>query len=250
MAQRWSFKEDYIICKYCVEQERYRWLGDKEVAEIMERLRVEGFSARSENMVLRRAKQYQELIWTGESRYATQQVRDIAEAMGNRQMRETRLTVKRTIVETYEPSEIVVETIEEAEAWKSLGELSSDLTQFLYKIDKNKTLSMLLYNYLETKGLKNRDVYNKIYMKADTFSKILSGRYKAVKKENVMKLCVGLELSLTQAEELMASAGYLFSDAIMLDVVIKSCLLHRIYNPILVNIELYENHESELFVEN
>ena len=36
MAQRWSFKEDYIICKYCVEQEGYCWLGDKEVNEMME----------------------------------------------------------------------------------------------------------------------------------------------------------------------------------------------------------------------
>jgi hypothetical protein len=86
-------------------------------------------------------------------------------------------------------------------------------------------------------------------MKADTFSKILYGRNKAVKKENVMKLCVGLELTLAQAEEFMASAGYIFSKAIMLDAVIKSCLYHRIYNPICVNIELAENGVEELFVE-
>ena len=53
MAQRWSLKEDYIICKYCVEQERYRWLGDKEASEMMERLREAGFTERSENIVLR-----------------------------------------------------------------------------------------------------------------------------------------------------------------------------------------------------
>jgi hypothetical protein len=47
MAQRWSFEEDYIVCKYCVEQEGYRWLGDKEVAEMMDRLHAAGFTARS-----------------------------------------------------------------------------------------------------------------------------------------------------------------------------------------------------------
>ena len=249
MAQRWSFKEDYIICKYCAEQEGYCWLGDKEVSEMMERLREAGFTARSENIVLRRARQYQELIWTGESHYATQQVRDIAEAMGNPQMQEMRQAVKRMIQENYESSENDVELIEEGGALSALGDFNSGVSQYVCTIDKTKTLSALLYNYLETKGLKNRDVYRKIYMKADTFSKILSGRNDGVKIENVMKLCIGLELTLEQAEEFMASASFKFSPSKMLDAVIKSCLYHRIYNPICVNIELAENGEPEFFVQ-
>ena len=248
MAQRWSFKEDYIVCKYCVEQEYYRCLLDDEVAEIMERLREAGFTERSENIVLRRAKQYQELIWTGQSRYATQQVRDIAEAMGDRGMRETRLAVKRMIQENYGESENEVNLIEEDSALSSLGEFNGGLNQYACTIDKTKTLSALLYHYLETKGLKNRDVYRKIYMKADTFSKILSGKNNGVKIENVMKLCIGLELTLEQAEEFMASESFKFSPSKMLDMVIKSCLYHRIYNPICVNIELAENGEPEFFV--
>jgi DNA-binding response OmpR family regulator len=69
-----------------------------------------------------------------------------------------------------------------------------------------------------------------------------------VKKENVMKLCIGLELTLEQAKEFMASESYDFSPSKMLDVVIKSCLYHRIYNPVCVNIELAENGEPEFFV--
>jgi DNA-binding Xre family transcriptional regulator len=249
MAQRWSFKEDYIVCKYCVEQECYRWLSDKEVSEMMELLREAGFTARSENIVLRRAKQYQELIWDGESRYATQQVRDIAKAMGSPQMREARLAVKRMIKENYEPSNNEADLIEEGSALSALGDFNSGVIQYVCTIDKTKTLSALLYNYLETKGLKNRDVYRKIYMKADTFSKILSGKNDGVKKENVMKLCIGLELTLEQAEEFMASESFKFSPSKMLDAVIKSCLYHRIYNPICVNIELAENGVEELFVE-
>jgi DNA-binding Xre family transcriptional regulator len=249
MAQRWSFKEDYIICKYCVEQEGYCWLGDKEVFEMMERLHEAGFTARSENMVLRRAKQYQELIWTGESHYATQQVRDIAEAMGNPQMQEVRQAVKRMIQKNYETFENDVELIEEGGDLLSFGDLnSSGMSQYICEIDKTKTISALLYHYLEIKRLKNRDVYRKIYMKADTFSKILSGKNDSVKKENVMKLCIGLELTLEQAKEFMASESYDFSPSKMLDVVIKSCLYHRIYNPVCVNIELAENGEPEFFV--
>ena len=250
MDQSWSFKEDYIICKYCAEQEGYCWLGDKEVSEMMERLREAGFTARSENIVLRRARQYQELIWTGESHYATQQVRDIAEAMGNPQMQEMRQAVKRMIQENYESSENDVELIEEGSDLLSFGDFnSSGMNQYICEIDKTKSLSALLYNYLETKGLKNRDVYRKIYMKADTFSKILSGRNDGVKIENVMKLCIGLELTLEQAEEFMASAIFKFSPSKMLDAVIKSCLYHRIYNSIFVNIELSENGIEEFFIE-
>ena len=198
--------------------------------------------------MLRRAKQYQELIWTGESHYATQQVRDIAEAMGSPQMRETRLAVKRMIKQNYEPSNNEADLIEEGGALSALGDFNSGVSQYVCTIDKTKTLSALLYNYLETKGLKNRDVYRKIYMKADTFSKILSGKNDGVKKENVMKLCIGLELTLEQAKEFMASESYNFSPSKMLDVVIKSCLHHRIYNPVCVNIELAENGIEELFV--
>ena len=200
-------------------------------------------------MVLRRANQYIELIWTGKSRYATQQVRDVADAMGNPQAREKRLAVKRTIQENYETSEIVVETIEEARAWQSLNGDMGNLTQFLCKIDYNVTLPMLLYKHLETKGLKNKDVYRKIDMKADTFAKILSGRYGMVKKENVMRLCVGLKLTLEEAEEFMASAGYLFSKGIMRDVVVRACLSYRIYEPDAIDAELYEHNAPVLFSE-
>jgi hypothetical protein len=106
---------------------------------------------------------------------------------------------------------------------------------------------MVLQKYLDLKGLKNRDVYRKIYMKADTFSSILRGKYVNVKKDNVMRLCVGLQLTVKEAEELLASAGYLFSNAIMTDVIVKACLEHRIYSPTCIDIELYENKAPVLF---
>jgi hypothetical protein len=246
MAQRWSFEEDYIVCKYCVEQEGYRWLGDKEVAEMMDRLHAAGFTARSEKIVLRRAKQYQELICTGESRYATQQVRDIAE-LYSRQMQEYRLAIKREIKANYELEEIAIETIAEAQALLSLSQCPSALTAYLHTIDFNQTFPMVLQKYLDLKGLKNRDVYRKIYMKADTFSSILRGRNHAVKKENVLRLCVGLQLTVKEAEELLASAGYLFSNAIITDVVVKACLEHKIYSPTYIDVELYDNQAPVLF---
>ena len=66
-------------------------------------------------------------------------------------------------------------------------------------------------------------------------------------KDNVLRLCIGLELNLEQAEELLNSAGYMLSNAVMTDVVIKAFLHDRIYSVVAINTELYENNAPMLF---
>jgi hypothetical protein len=86
-----------------------------------------------------------------------------------------------------------------------------------------------------------------IGMKPDTFSAILRGKYKEVKKDNVLRLCVGLGLHVHEAEELLESAGYMFSKSVMKDVVIKAFLYEGIYSVVAINAELYDNDEEMLF---
>jgi hypothetical protein len=88
---------------------------------------------------------------------------------------------------------------------------------------------------------------DRIGMKPDTFSAILRGKYGDVKKDNVLRICVGLELSVSEAEELLNSAGFMLSNAVMTDVVIKACLWERQYNVVVINSELYENNVPMLF---
>ena len=87
----------------------------------------------------------------------------------------------------------------------------------------------------------------RIGMKPDTFSAILRGKYPEVKKDNVLRLCVGLELHVYEAEELLESAGYMFSNSIMTDVVVKAFLWDRIYSVVAINAELHENNVAMLF---
>lgn len=245
MAERWSLKEDIIIAKFC-EENQYRYLSDKYLDELMNRLDAEGFVGRSRRAVSTRANWYIDLHWKGESPYAVQQVRRVAELFSH-QMREYRLAVQREVEENYEPEGIAIETIAEAKALQGLGQCPNNLTGYLYRIEFNQTFPMMLQKYLDLKGLKNKDVYNKIYMKADTFSSILRGKNQAVKKENVLRLCVGLQLTVEEAEEFMASAGYLFSNAIMTDVVVKSNLKYKCYDTYAIDEELVENDADVLF---
>ena len=50
-----------------------------------------------------------------------------------------------------------------------------------------------------------------------------------------------------QAEELLNSAGYTLSNAIMTDVVIKACIYHQQYDPIAIDRELQEHGAPPLF---
>ena len=60
-------------------------------------------------------------------------------------------------------------------------------------------------------------------------------------------MCIGLELNVEQAQELLNSAGYILSDAIITDVVIKAFLWNRCYYPGVINSELLENNAPILF---
>ena len=66
-------------------------------------------------------------------------------------------------------------------------------------------------------------------------------------KENILRICIGLELSQSEAEELLQSAGYFLSNAIMTDVIVKYFLNMRRYRPLEINLELLENNTPALF---
>ena len=125
---------------------------------------------------------------------------------------------------------------------------NTDLNSFIHTIDFNLTLPGVLEKYIDKKGFKKHaEIYKPIFMKSDTFSSILRGKYEFVKKENVLRLCVGLKLNVEEAEELMASAGFLFSPGLVRDVVIKTALKAQCHDPFAIDIELEENNTPTLF---
>jgi DNA-binding Xre family transcriptional regulator len=125
---------------------------------------------------------------------------------------------------------------------------STNAIGYQHTIDFSATFPMVLQKFLELKKIKkHKELCESIGMKPDTFSAILRGKYGEVKKDNVLRICIGLELSTVQAEELLNSAGYTFSNAVMLDVVIKACIYNRVYNRMYINLELHENGVPNLF---
>ncbi len=85
------------------------------------------------------------------------------------------------------------------------------------------------------------EIYKKAGISKQVFSKIISDKDMIPTKLTVIALCIGLELTLRDANELMNAAGYSLSHSIVLDVIIIRYLRREIYDLDLINQELYEH---------
>lgn len=244
MASKWTIREDYIVCKYSYEH-AWKNLTIEQLNELMGRLENNGFNSRSKIAVDKRVRDYQCLFRGMKSPYATSQVILIYQTFMNRVNNpQIYQSIKSFVAETFSPNE----EVDNISVAPHLSSEQNNSTNYVHTIEYSSTFPMVLQKLIDKKGFKKyKEIYDKISMKQDTFSSILRGKYPVVKRENVLRLCVGLKLTIDEAEELMESAGYLFSRSIMTDVVVKGFLLHQCYDTFAIDDELCENNAPVLF---
>lgn len=95
-----------------------------------------------------------------------------------------------------------------------------------------------LISLIDRKHMKDSDVYNRAGLMKQTFNKIKNKKVMP-KKETAMSLCIGARLSFEEAEELLKTAGYSFSESIAEDMVFRYYLEHKMYNIIEVYNAMY-----------
>ena len=245
MAKRWSLNEDIIICKYCIENP-WAYGSDEHIDIIAARLEKAVNELRSKSAIRQRAYAYEILLEGRELSCVPNQAIMVYKMLAQENKQVTQ-GIKSYIKEVYRPQESS-ELLEDTSILASLTKEPSNLLEMKRTIDFKSTFPMVLQKYVDLKGIKKHSAMCRgIGMKPDTFSAILRGKYKEVKKENVLRICVGLELHVHEAEELLESAGYIFSNSIMTDVVIKAFLWDGIYSVVAINAELDENDAPMLF---
>ena len=104
---------------------------------------------------------------------------------------------------------------------------------------KRETFSALLQRLIREHGLLDADCYKKANVDRRLFSKIRSNPDYQPSKATVMAFAVALELTREEADTLLASAGFMLSDAIFFDRLLDYCLRHHIYNVTKINLLLY-----------
>jgi hypothetical protein len=245
MAQRWSINEDIIVCKYCIENP-WAYSSDIDIENIADKIEAAGFKSRSKRAIRQRAYAYEILLEGRKLSCVTDQVERVYKTLGI-EFRQMTYGIKSYIREVYKPEDDS-KILDDTSPLTSLTKKPSDVLEMVRTIDYKSTFPMVLQKYVDLKGIKKHSAMCRgIGMKPDTFSAILRGKYKEVKKDNVLRLCVGLGLHVNEAEELLESAGYMFSNSVMKDVVVKAFLWDGIYSVVAINAELYENNEAMLF---
>ena len=119
------------------------------------------------------------------------------------------------------------------------GAAHKDLTADDIMKMKGETFSHLLLEIIDSKGLKDPDVYRKSNIDRKLFSKIRNNTY-SPSKRTVMALTIGLELNLDEATDLMQAAGYSFAPGNLADVTVKAFIEQGMYDINLINCVLFD----------
>ena len=106
--------------------------------------------------------------------------------------------------------------------------------------NKEDSFQTKLFNYIDKKGVKDSDVYNKVNLDRRLFSKIRSNEKYHPSKETVILLGIALELSELEIEDLLKSASYYLSMNTEFDLIIRFCFKEGIYNLNQINEFLYD----------
>lgn len=116
-------------------------------------------------------------------------------------------------------------------------------------INRNKTenkFQTILFKYIDEKGLKDSDVYNKVHIDRRLFSKIRSNVNYHPSKETVILLGISLKLNENEIEELLESASYSLPKNNYYDLIIRFCFKEQIYDLKTIN-DFLDEYKQKMF---
>lgn len=125
----------------------------------------------------------------------------------------------------------------------------AERSHFLEEIMKRRgeTFQARLLRMIDERGLTDVQAYKRAGKDKKLFHKIRSNPQYQPSKHTVFAFALGLQLSLDEAKDLLASAGFAFSPGNRFDLIIKYMLENEIYDLYTVDCILYELGEEEYF---
>lgn len=232
---KWAFIEDYIVCKFYLSNvESWR----EQIDEVMMNLKQNDYGNREKGSVKMRIQNFEALHADGRLSNVAAQSKNIYNVLITKVRNPNLCNELQTYInENYICADTKV---------SSFSALSDDAHSFIALEPLGPSFQEVLFEMIDSRGMKDSEVYNRSYVRKDTFSLIRSGKRVASKK-TIKQLCFGLKLSYDEAVKLMASAGYAFSNNNLSDVIVAYFLKNKIFDIFAANIELYEHHTELLF---
>lgn len=106
-------------------------------------------------------------------------------------------------------------------------------------VEIKESFSESLLKIIDKKNLKDSQVYNKANVSRQTFSKIRCNKNYNPDKNTALALAIALKLDLNDTQQLISKAGYVLSDSILSDVIVKYFICNENYDIIQINEVLY-----------
>lgn len=124
---------------------------------------------------------------------------------------------------------------------KLLKELVSEKSSTI-DFDKVRDLTFveIVRIYIENKKMKDSKVYKAGLMDRRLFSKVINDVDYKPSKDTVFSFIFALELTLSEANDLLVRAGYSFSHSIKKDIIVEYFVKEGIYDLNKINALLYE----------
>ena len=109
-------------------------------------------------------------------------------------------------------------------------DIDTDAAEQYLRQHRENYFTERMFAFIDRAGQKDSEVYKKARIDRRLFSKIRSNKTYIPAKRTVIALCLALELSREDADNLLSSAGYSLSRADDFDLVIAFCMEKKIFN--------------------
>ncbi len=123
---------------------------------------------------------------------------------------------------------------------------TSKVENYINEANKENHFQELLFKYIDDRGLKDSDVYNRVNIDRRLFSKIRSDINYHPSKETVILLGLSLKLNEEEIDKLLNSASYSLPKNNIYDLIIRFCFIEGIYEISDIN-DLLEMYNCKLF---
>ena len=130
------------------------------------------------------------------------------------------------------------------EADRPLLSAPKELNDVLERLDE--PFSTTLFRLIDVKGKADAEVYKRANIDRRLFSKIRTDKGYKPKKETIIALAIGLELTLAETTDLLGRAGFALSRSILFDVLVEYFITQGKYDIFEINNVLYEYDQAIL----
>ena len=134
------------------------------------------------------------------------------------------------------PEEFDVSTMQKTKLKKGMSStmpMNRNIDNLMNQLEK--TFSQRLLRMIDERGMTDSEAYAKAYVDRRHFSKIRKDINYVPNKKTVLAFTIALELSLDEAKDLLASAGFALSRSSKTDIIVAYFLQNKVYDMFEIN---------------